>query len=333
MKSIVLTFDYEVFLGVSGSIEKCIIEPVDKLMLLLEEEDIKGVFFVDVLFLDKLVKNDRSSQFELIKSNLQELVKRGHSLELHIHPHWLDAKPLAESDQWDLTDDRRYMVSSLSNEERIKLFTEGYNILLSICKEVIPDYKITAFRAGGLCIQPFNVFGDVLKSLGIYIDSSVAPGLQNNSPTHKYDFADVKSIDPYFFSKDINKPLDKGEFLEFPILTYEVSFLGRLIQRLKKRSPSHQIFGDGKANGPSSKVKQRWFDKFTKSKFLFSLDGDYYEDLLLKEIRTSKTNFITLLCHPKLLSNQSFITIKKLSNSKNISFSDFNSKYSQLKSD
>lgn len=333
MKTIVLTFDYEVFLGVSGTIEKCIIEPVDKLMLLLEEEGIKAAFFVDVLFLDKLIKNNRSSQFELIKSNLQKLLKKGHSLELHIHPHWLDAKPVIGSDQWDLRDDKRYRVSSLTSEERITLFTEGYNILLSICKEVIPDYKITVFRAGGLCIQPFDVFADVLKSLGIYIDSSVAPGLQNNSPTHQYDFTDIKSIDPYFFSKDISAPLDNGEFLEFPILTYEVSFLERLIQKLKKRSPSHQVFGDGQANGPSSKVKQRWFDKFKKSKFLFSVDGDYYEDLLLKEIQASKTDFITLLCHPKLLSEQSFITIKKLSDSKNIVFSDFNSNYSQLKSD
>ena len=332
MKTIALTFDYEVFLGVSGSIENCILEPIDKLMLLLEEEKIPGVFFVDILFLDKLIKNEYSNEFELIKSNLQELLRKGHTLELHIHPHWLDAKRIVNSNEWDLTDDRRYRVSSLTNEERIELFTKGHYILLSICQEIIPDYKITAFRAGGLCIQPFDVFDSLLKSLDINIDSSVAPGLSNNSPTHQYDFTNIKSLEPYFFTKELSKPLNDGEFLEFPILAYEVSFFERLIQKLKKQSPSHKIFGDGKANGPKSKVKQKWFDKFKSSKFLFSVDGDYYEEVLLKKIHSSKADFITLLCHPKLLSEQSFITIKKLSESKKITFSDLNSKYNQLKS-
>ena len=333
MKTIALTFDYEVFLGVSGSIENCIIEPVNKLMLLLEEEKIPAVFFVDILFLDKLIKNECSIEFGVIKSNLQELLKKGHSLELHIHPHWLDAKRVPDSNEWDLTDDRRYRVSSLTNEERVELFTKGHYILLSICQEIIPDYKIKAFRAGGLCIQPFDAFDGLLKSLDIFIDSSVAPGVYNNSPTHQYDFTNIKAVEPYFFSKEIDKPLTNGEFLEFPILAYEVSFFERLIQRFKKRSPSHKIFGDGKANGPKSQVKQKWVDKFKSSKFLFSVDGDYYEDILLKRIYGSKAEFITILCHPKLLSQQSFITIKKLSESKKVTFSDFNTKYTQLKTD
>lgn len=333
MKTIALTFDYEVFLGVSGSIEKCILEPVNKLILLLEEERIPSVFFVDVLFLEKLLKNECSREFTLIKLNLQELLKKGHSLELHIHPHWLDAKRISNCNEWDLTDDRRYRVSSLTKNERIDIFTKGYDILLSICKEIIPDYKITAFRAGGLCIQPFDIFDSLLTSLGINIDSSVAPGLSNDSPTHQYDFTNIKSTEPYFFTEELNKPLNDGEFLEFPILAYKVSFFERLLQKLKRESPGHTIFGDGKANGPKSKVKQRWWDRFKSSKYLFSLDGDYYEDVFLKKIYSSKADFITILSHPKLLSEESFKTIKKLSKSKKIIFSDLNSKYNQLKSE
>ena len=331
MKTLSLTFDYEVFLGISGSIKNCILKPVNKLIKLLDEENIKAVFFVDILFLEQLSNKGLNNDFELIKLNIQELVKKGHSIELHIHPHWLDAKYLKENNQWDLSDDRRYRVSSLTKEEREIVFNRSYDLLLSICKEVDSNCQINAFRAGGLCIQPFDDFKDTLKNLGISIESSVSPGLKNSSVTHKYDFTSINSIEPYFFSEKLEEPTKEGFFLEFPILNYQVSFLERLLQKLKNISPSNKIFGDGKANGPKSTHKSNPLDKFKTSTYLFSVDGDYYEEILFKKLKKSKAEFITLLCHPKLLSEQSLITIKKLNQKKWVNFSDFNSKQKALK--
>lgn len=331
MKTLSLTFDYEVFLGISGSIKNCILKPVNKLIKLLDEENIKAVFFVDILFLEQLSNKGLKNDFESIKLNIQELVKKGHSIELHIHPHWLDAKYLKESNQWDLSNDQRYSVSSLTKEERETVFNRSYKILESICKEVVPSYKISAFRAGGLCIQPFDNIKNILKNLEINIESSVSPGLKNNSLTHKYDFTSINFIEPYFFSEKLEVPTKKGFFIEFPILNYQVSFLERLLQKVKGVNPSHKIFGDGKANGPKSTTKSNPIDKFKASTYIFSVDGDYYEELLFKKLKNSKAEFITLLCHPKLLSEQSLLSIKKLSQKDWVKFSDLNSQYKKLK--
>lgn len=331
MKTLALTFDYEVFLGISGTIENCIHKPVNALLKVLEEENIKGVFFVDVLFLDALIKQGLNSDFEVIKLNLQELVKKGHSVELHIHPHWLDAEYLSDNNQWDLSNDKRYRVSSLNQEEREKVFQDSYTLLENICKEVDPEYKIRAFRAGGLCIQPFNDFRSILKCLKITIESSVAPGLKSSSKSHQYDFSNIQMLEPYLFEKNLDEMSGEGYFSEFPILTYQVSFIDRLIQKVKGVSPCHQVFGDGKANGPKSKEKPSFFDKFKKSTFLYSLDGDYYEDVMIKNLKKSKAEFITFICHPKLLSENSFLTIKKLNNLNWVSFSNLYSKDKELR--
>lgn len=331
MKTLALTFDYEVFLGVSGTIKNCILKPVNVLLEVLSEENIKGVFFVDVLFLDALMNHELNSDFDVIKLNLQELVKKGHSVELHIHPHWLDAEYLSDINQWDLSNFKRYRVSSLNQEEREKVFKESYTLLDGICKEVNPEYKIRAFRAGGLCIQPFSDFRSILKDLEINIESSVAPGLKSSSKSHQYDFSNIQLIEPYLFEKNLNEVNEKGYFSEFPILTYQVSFIDRLIQKVKGVNPCHQIFGDGEANGPKSQKKPSFFDKFSKSTFLYSLDGDYYEDLMIKNLKKSEADFITFLCHPKLLSENSFSTIRKLNKLSWVSFSNLNLKDKELR--
>ena len=59
--------------------------------------------------------------------------------------------------------------------------------------------------------------------------------LKNNSLTHQYDFTSINFIEPYFFSEKLEVPTKKGFFIEFPILNYQVSFLERLLQKVKIR--------------------------------------------------------------------------------------------------
>lgn len=49
---VVITFDYELFLGVdSGTAEKCIIKPVNYILEEFEKYNGKGIFFVDATYL------------------------------------------------------------------------------------------------------------------------------------------------------------------------------------------------------------------------------------------------------------------------------------------
>ena len=42
------------------------------------------------------------SDYNLIVSNIHEILSEGHMIELHIHPHWLDACFNQEKNTWDL---------------------------------------------------------------------------------------------------------------------------------------------------------------------------------------------------------------------------------------
>ena len=90
-KMIFLTFDYEMFLRRSGSINKCILMPISLIIDRLKRNNIKAVFFIDILQLYMLRKNNHIHDFNILKDNILELLKDGHQIELHVHPHWVDA--------------------------------------------------------------------------------------------------------------------------------------------------------------------------------------------------------------------------------------------------
>ena len=51
----------------------------------------------------KVVKED----LILLRYQIEDILKRGHRIELHIHPHWLDAK-YCEDGSWDFSDFTHY---------------------------------------------------------------------------------------------------------------------------------------------------------------------------------------------------------------------------------
>lgn len=324
MKKIILTFDYEVFLGKSGSIDNCIIKPTERIIKLLLERGLKAVFFVDVLFLKRLRGESLFEDLEKVEKNIQSIIKAGSFVELHIHPHWLDAHYDSDNEQWDLSNHERYRFESISEKKRNDLFAEGIGILEDICRKVDSKYKVKAFRAGGLCIQPFNIFEPLLNQHNILIESSVAVGMKNDSGAHKYDFRKAESRSPYRFSKDplcVNK---LGDFTQFPMLTYQVGFFQKLVQKAKGRSPLNVLFGDGESMSPQgSNITRSLFDRFKSTTYLFSLDGDFHQEVLFSKLIREKEEIITFINHPKLMSESSFKFIKRLDDCSDFLFSTF----------
>ena len=108
--NIFLTFDYELYFGErSGSVQKCIIDPTEMLMKVSEKHGVKIVQFVDVGFLIKLDEFRKQfptleNDYELLKNQLHQLVKNGHEIQLHIHPHWEDS--FFDGSKWVINIDR-----------------------------------------------------------------------------------------------------------------------------------------------------------------------------------------------------------------------------------
>ena len=93
-KKIILSYDYELFFGdQSGTVEKTLIEPTDKMMAAMESVGARGNFFIDYLMFKYLEQNqdERSiHDLDLLKNQVRNMVKRGHRIELHLHPHWVN---------------------------------------------------------------------------------------------------------------------------------------------------------------------------------------------------------------------------------------------------
>jgi len=234
-KKIILSFDYELFFGdKSGTVQKTLIEPTNALLDSMDKAGLKGTFFVDVMMLKYLKQEGverTDSDYKLIVDQLHDLLKRGHRLELHLHPHWVDAKYLGQG-LWDFSDFRHYMLSSFSIEEIENMFLEGYETLTKIAHQIDASYKIVAFRAGGWAIQPFDIFISSFRKCGIVVDSSTCFGMFSKRPNRGFDFRDVPAKEKYNFSNDIRVENSNGPFVEIPISTYKKSLFHKLLYPL-----------------------------------------------------------------------------------------------------
>ncbi|MDQ3110646.1 MAG: hypothetical protein M3R17_12200 [Bacteroidota bacterium] len=245
-KHVLLTFDYEPFLGKkSGTADKCIIEPTNALRAVLNRYKAKAVFFVDVLFLKNLalhpaLQNDHAK----VVSQLVTLYKEGHSVFPHIHPHWLDAAYIKEKNQFDLGNLSRYSLAKFPETDVRIMFSEAVSLL----REIGIDYDEWGYRAGGWCIQPFSLFKNAFAENSIGFEFSVLPGHKNESENQRFDFTTVTSETPYYFSNAVETPDEAGSFLEFPISTVSFTSFTELKDKLIRKylwKTGDRGWGDG----------------------------------------------------------------------------------------
>jgi hypothetical protein len=232
-KNLLLTFDYELFLGSrSGTVDNCMIIPTKKILQILNEHSISGaIFFVDTLYLMRLRTNNCAASdddFEKIKRQLIEIKNGGHYVYLHLHPHWLDAKYLLDINQWDLSNTKKYSFSALSDEDRTYTFSQSIKIL----EDIIGHQKELGYRAGGWCIQPFANFKSFFEKYNILYEFSVLKGFSCVSDFQNFNF--LKAIDKtyYKFSTDVLIEDKAGSFTQIPISTIRRSPITKLLNTI-----------------------------------------------------------------------------------------------------
>lgn len=235
MKRVILSFDYELFFGIkSGTVRKTLIDPTNMLLDCMDSVGAKGNFFIDYLMFERMEQlSDKRTldDLKLLKDQVKEMVRRGHRIELHLHPHWIDAKYNGDG-TWDYSDYTHYSLYSLSPEQRKKMFKEGTEYLNDLAREIVPNYKICAFRAGGWTIQPFEELTNCFKDNGIKIDSSVMFGACRDNKYSKYDFRTAPNKETYKFADDVCKEVCLGDFIEVPISVYNKTFLMKIVDKI-----------------------------------------------------------------------------------------------------
>lgn len=310
-KEILLTFDYELFFNKSGSIEKCILEPTNKLLEIFSMYGIRATFYVDILYYLRLKNDSRTFDDSLrVKDQLQNLVRAGHRIELHLHPHWLDA--IYNGKDWEFPTYENYRLHNLPEGQIIDLFKQGKNELELIAKEIQADYTIISFRAGGFCIQPFEKLRKAFLDNNIRIDSSVVESFYGSGEAHEFDFRGAPINDFYRFSNDVLVHDESGDFIELPIHTFKMNFIGRISNKILTLSNKYQFGGDGIFIGLKNDTYLKGIlNRFKSIPKFYSLEF-LHKSIIIREINKSKYNLIVVLSHPKTISPASFEIITRL---------------------
>ena len=236
---IFLTFDYELYFGKqTGTALKCMIEPTSNRTPNYNE---LYTFFVDVGY---LIQADRYPELldevTRVKAQVKEMISLGHDVQLHIHPHWEKAK--FSNGKWAMNIKGSYKLSDFNATERMAI-VRTYKLYL----EQLIDREVTAFRAGGFCVQPFSALKTVFEELELKIDSSVFHGGHFMTDNYNVDFRTVPLKSKYNFKNDVCKEVTDGPFIEYPISSfrYRPSFYW-MLYGLGKLFPSrHKGIGDG----------------------------------------------------------------------------------------
>lgn len=312
MSHIYLTLDYEFFFGLrSGSVQRCMIEPTERLIEIGHKRGVRFTFFVDSGMLHRMScerKKNRevAVQYSLISDQLRKLVDLGHSVQLHIHPHWEDST--FDSSGWRFNT-TRYRLAHFDKVSVLGICENYYDALACI----VGKEEIRAYRAGGWCIHPFSQIDAFLRTKEIRVDSSVFPGGFLDTATHYFDFRSVQNGSRWRFEDDPLVPCVNGFFEEIPMSTvnYTRSFYLMMVVYRLLRLKKYRFLGDGSAIGGG---KRRTIDRILKGDSdVLTLDG-VRSNVALASIKKAVDmgEDRVIISHPKALCDRSFEVLDRM---------------------
>lgn len=222
-RDLVLSVDYETWQPIPKGKRidwgETVLRPAERLMLAAERFGAPITFFVEMGEILWLRLHDPCVA-EALENQIRDARRRGHDIQLHLHPEWLPTSsprhdPLTDGWWWDEGKSRLHLLE----EDPSALIGRLKEDLEAIVRPVDPAYKVRVFRAGKYRIQPHGPVLRALAARGIPADSSVWHG--GRSFEDRFDFRGAFSaLNPYFPSPiDINLPAPPAEAstLEFPI--------------------------------------------------------------------------------------------------------------------
>lgn len=322
-RHLLLTFDYELFLGKrSGTVENCILRPTERLLEILNKHDIRGsIFFVDLTYIQKLSQESNpncAADHKKIREQLIRILKKGHYVFPHLHPHWKNAEYIAELNQWKLTSTEAYRLHAIPEEERAAFFDFAMNYLFGLMSEAGVSYEINGYRAGGWCIQPFETYRPYFEKYGIKYDFSALRGFKMPGKNIFYDFTRIPARNVYTFSSDITKEDELGKFGELVISTLYISNLNRFLNKFLYKFlwyTNNRAYGDGYSatDGESDVIKSiQKMEKHTIN--LAEMVSIELLTVLKRRIYLNyldNNDFIHFISHPKMINEHNLHNFDK----------------------
>lgn len=309
--NVYITFDYEIYFGEQhGTVQKNLIEPTERILAVAKQNNAQFTFFIDCGFLLKLKEWGEKypplkGEYNQICQQIKEIKKEGHDCQLHIHPHW--EKTIYDGEKW-IFDYQFYKLSDFPAEEATKIIHKYTDEL-----ERITEDKVSAYRAGGWCVQPFSLLQSAFEKRGIRVDSSVFKGGKAKDEHYFYDYTQAPEKDKWNFSSDVCVEIENGFFTELPISSFRYSplFFWRLFVLGRLFPMNHKPMGDGKPM-PSNLTRRKMLSQWHY--LSANVDGYFITkaNRILRRNKKLKYVHTVFLGHPKAATHFSIQKIGEL---------------------
>jgi hypothetical protein len=253
-RHVVLSVDYEIFGNGEGDVRQHVTEPTERMAKLCEKYGAPLTVFFEVeeylafeKFRDALKLQLGYDPAALIRQQIIDLAKRGHDIQLHLHPQWHRAD--YKNGKWILETDKMTVDSLFDTQEATdKFIAERKAVIETMLAEAGgKQQKVTVYRAGAFSAQPGLKLLSALAKNGFVIDSSVVKGLiQPKGYGSGLDYRKAPSDkEPWRVSRDVIEVDTAGPIWEVPIYSrmrrrYQQFTVRRLRAKFSKNIPKAQ---------------------------------------------------------------------------------------------
>ena len=269
------TLDYEINGDGTGSPDELMVEPTRDLMSLLEDHGARITIMAEVAEIMRFrsyleeTGNDRFG-YRRIADQLCTAVDRGHDVQLHIHPSFMEAEYRDGSWQQNWAE---YSFGDLSAERATHVVMQCKSFLEELLQPVKSNYKCEAFRAGNWAIMPSSNPITALVKNNIIVDSSVFKhGYRNDVVQFDYRCAESDLVPWQADAIDIRRAASEGSLWEYPIYAEALQpwrFVSpaRLYNAYRRWRDGHRFVGQGErvASESSDSVKRSKLQKITEA--------------------------------------------------------------------
>ena len=221
---VAVTVDYETWHPVPPGRridwEEDVFRPADRFLDLFDGHGVPLTFMAEMGEYFWLVENEPATARRM-EAQWSEAIRRGHDVQLHLHPSWLPGSGVRRDGDdwsWDFT---RAKANDYPGDLG-ELIGRCVAALKAALVGANPEYRVTAFRAGAYQVQPFRRLYKALAANGILCDTSVYAG--GISPGRGYDFTLAYSRHQPYFANACDPQLKAAPaeraIVEIPIFTF-----------------------------------------------------------------------------------------------------------------
>lgn len=334
-----ISADHEIFFGKNYKPEKeLLIDTTYKLMDILDNYQIPLTLFTDVCSVFKYRSLGLDNYPLLMDEQLKQAIEKGHDVQLHLHPHWINS--IYQDGEW-IFDKSKYKLHDFGfngndNINASSIIRTGKEYLERLLQEIDNNYQCIAFRAGGWCLQPEKELMRTLLENEIYIDTSIYKGGYINTKTHYIDYRKLpKNVNWYIDPLEGLKKSSASGIFEIPIGTITKSPY-MYYQKIKNKR-NRQKYLKTEINGVPIGFEKLNFRKkilnkinnFLNYPIMFSFDHATCNELLdfikyyVKRLDYQNNDyFISIIGHPKVLNETNLHEIDKFCKSVKQNYGD-----------